>query len=79
MIKSLEIADKEEGVLMLVADGLSGEYDELLGRFPVGEFSVVGCLSGGDVQLGRTFQLLALTSLVMRKSSAMALYSGVAL
>ena len=57
VVKSLGIAKKKSGVLLLVADGLSGEYDELLGRLPAGNYEVAGCLAGGDLQLDRTFQL----------------------
>jgi hypothetical protein len=57
VMDSLQIANREDGVLLMVADGLGGDYDELLGRLPAGKYSVVGCLAGGDLQVGRTYQL----------------------
>lgn len=57
VIKSLGIDKKESGLLLLVADGLSEEYDELLGQLPIGKFAVAGCMAGGDLLHDRTFQL----------------------
>ena len=57
VIDSLGISKKEEGLLLLVADGLGEEYDEMLERLPSGKYHTAGCLSGGDLQLDRTFQL----------------------
>jgi hypothetical protein len=57
VMQTLQIDEEEQGVLLMVADGLGGDYEELLGRLPAGKYSVVGCLAGGDIQLGRTYQL----------------------
>jgi hypothetical protein len=57
LILSLGVEDKQAGMLMIVPDGLSGGYDELLGRLPSGNFATVGCLAAGDLRDEQTFQL----------------------
>jgi hypothetical protein len=57
VLTRLNVENREDGVLLIVADGLGGDYDELLGRLPAGDYSVVGCLAGGDLQMGRTYQI----------------------
>jgi hypothetical protein len=57
IVAGLEIQNRQNGVLLMVADGLGGSYEEMLGRLPSGNYSVAGCLSGGDLQVGRTYQL----------------------
>jgi hypothetical protein len=57
VMQTLQIEDEEQGVLLMVADGFEGDYEELLRRLPAGKYSVVGCLAGGDLQLGRSYQM----------------------
>jgi hypothetical protein len=56
-MSSLKVENRGDGMLLMVADGFGGEFDELFGRLPSGKYKVVGCLSGGDLQVGRTYQL----------------------
>jgi hypothetical protein len=57
MLLNLGVEDKQAGMLMIVPDGLSGGYDELLGRLPSGNYATVGCLPVGDLREERTFQM----------------------
>jgi len=57
MISSLELTSEQKGLLLLVADGLNGSYEDVVNNLPPGRYKLAGCLAGGDVRLGRTYQL----------------------
>lgn len=44
-------------LLLLSADGLLGDCTRVLGQLPSGDYSVAGCLSGGSIQHGKTYQI----------------------
>ncbi|MEJ2486311.1 MAG: FIST N-terminal domain-containing protein [Anaerolineales bacterium] len=56
-ISSLSLTSEQKGLLLLVADGLNGNYEEVVNNLPPGRYQLAGCLAGGDVRLGRTHQL----------------------
>jgi len=57
MIRSLKLTSEQKGLLLLVADGLNGDYEEAVSNLPPGRYQLAGCLAGGDMRLGRTHQL----------------------
>ncbi len=57
LYKMLEIDRNKDGLVMVAADGLGGDYDRITELLPEGEFKFAGCLAGGDMRLGRTYQL----------------------
>jgi hypothetical protein len=57
MIQSLTLTSEQKGLLLLVADGLNGDYEEVVNNLPPGRYQFAGCLAGGDMRLGRTHQL----------------------
>jgi hypothetical protein len=57
IVDTLKINSSTKGVLLCVADGLSGDYEGVLQSFPVCECRFVGCLAGGDLHQERTFQI----------------------
>jgi len=57
MMRSLNLTSDQKGLLLLVADGLNGDYEELVRNLPPGRYQLAGCLAGGDMRLGRTHQL----------------------
>lgn len=57
LLPTLGIDDESEGVLFTVLDGLSSEAEVLCQNLPMGKYTLAGCLSGGDLQVGRTFQI----------------------
>ncbi len=56
MVESF-LPQDDEYTLLLVADGLSGDGALLCQGLPEGDYTVAGCLAGGDLRLGRTFQI----------------------
>lgn len=57
MIRLLSLTSEQKGLLLLVSDGLNGNYEEVVSNLPPGRYQLAGCLAGGDVRLGRTHQL----------------------
>ena len=57
VIQSLALTSEQKGLLLLIADGLNGDYEELVSNLPPGRYQLAGCLAGGDMRLGRTHQL----------------------
>ncbi len=57
MGKALDIKNHQGGALFLTPDGLAGDYEGLLKNLPDGDYSFAGCLAGGDLHRGRTFQI----------------------
>ena len=55
--ENLSLDTESEGILLAVADGLGGDYETMLTALPKGKFQFAGCLAGGDLRLGRTFQI----------------------
>ena len=56
LLSALSLTSERKGLLMLMADGLGGDYDEMLQQLPPGRYKMAGCLAGGDLRLGRTHQ-----------------------
>jgi hypothetical protein len=46
-----------EKTLFLVVDGLSGDFSELPANLPAGNYVPSGCLAGGNLKSGRTYQI----------------------
>lgn len=57
MVELLELDRADGGALFVVADGHAGDYEALAANLPVGNFQFAGCLAGGDLRLGRTYQI----------------------
>ena len=57
MTKILELNNIVKGALFLVADGFGGDCDSLVNSLPKGEYWFAGCQAGGDLRLGRTYQI----------------------
>ena len=47
----------DRGVLFLAAEGVNGDAAQLGGLLPKGNYKVAGCLAGGELLSGRTYQL----------------------
>lgn len=46
-----------DSILLLGTDGLNGDAAELCARLPKGSYQLAGCLAGGDLLSGKTFQI----------------------
>lgn len=57
MLRSLRLEGRDEEILFLVADGVNGDADDLCRVLPDGNFCLAGCLAGGELWRGRTFQV----------------------
>jgi hypothetical protein len=57
MVETMKLDQQGEGTLFLVADGLNGDGEILCSGLPPGDYTLVGCLAGGDLQRGRTYQI----------------------
>ncbi|MBN2502802.1 MAG: FIST C-terminal domain-containing protein [Anaerolineales bacterium] len=57
MTRELHLTSQENATLLVAADGLSAEGEDLCKRLPFGRYTLAGCLAGGDLRLGRTFQI----------------------
>lgn len=57
MLRSLHPDAQTQETLLLVADGFNGDADALIRLMSQGGCAVAGCLSGGEVSRGRTFQI----------------------
>lgn len=57
MIQALSLSSGENGLLMLVGDGISGDGDVLSKSFPGSGYQFFGCMSGGDLRQNRSFQI----------------------
>ena len=57
MLRTLQPDASEGEIIMLVADGLSGDASYLCEALSASECAVAGCLAGGDVGRGRTYQM----------------------
>lgn len=49
--------DQSAGVLMAVADGLVGDARQFCASLPAGNYTLAGCLAGGDLRRARTYQI----------------------
>jgi hypothetical protein len=56
LIQGLQL-DQSEGTLLLAADGLAGNAFQMLESLPAGIYQVAGCLAGGDLRRGYTYQI----------------------
>jgi len=57
MLQGLQPSGKDGEILLLVADGLNGDADYLCRALSDSSFALAGCLAGGDLRQGRTYQL----------------------
>lgn len=57
MLHALPPSGDEKEILLAVADGISGDAAHLCSAVCGDHFSLVGCLAGGDLLRGRTFQI----------------------
>ena len=57
MLRALQPNGDEGETLLLVADGLNGDANFLCEALAGSSYCVAGCLAGGDVGRGRTFQM----------------------
>ncbi|MEW5868667.1 MAG: FIST N-terminal domain-containing protein [Chloroflexota bacterium] len=57
MLKALQPQAETGEILLLVADGLSGSAEYLGQETSQAGYALAGCLAGGDVGRGRTFQM----------------------
>ncbi len=45
------------GTLLAIADGFTGDSKHLCAALPVGKYNLAGCLAGGSLHHGRTYQI----------------------
>lgn len=57
MTDLLRVDQAKDAVLFIVADGFTGDGEALLDTLPDGNYQAVGVLAGGDLRLGRTYQI----------------------
>lgn len=57
LVKDLGLTSEQQGLLLLMADGIHGDYETLVNTLPTGRYRVGGGLSGGDIHLDHTYQL----------------------
>lgn len=57
MLDLLRVDQADDAALFIVADGFSGDGEVLISCLPEGNYRAVGCLAGGDLRLGRTYQI----------------------
>ncbi|HKJ26720.1 MAG TPA: FIST N-terminal domain-containing protein [Anaerolineales bacterium] len=57
ILQMVGFSPERQGMLMLVADGLNGDYEGLTNTLPPGRYKLTGCLAGGDLRAGKTYQL----------------------
>jgi hypothetical protein len=56
MIRALQL-EQAEGTLLVAADGLNGDAQQLCAALPVGNYHLAGCLAGGDIRRAQTAQI----------------------
>ncbi len=56
-IANLRLEEMDGGALLVVADGVDGDGEDLCRSLPLSDYTVAGCLAGGDLRSGRTFQI----------------------
>lgn len=57
MFEQLSLTSENKGLLLFLADGLNGEYEEMIQHLPPGRYQLAGGLAAGDLRIGRTHQL----------------------
>lgn len=57
LLEAIELDKQLDANLLLVADGLHGDGEQLVKSLPEGPYQLLGCLAGGDLRLGRTSQI----------------------
>ncbi len=57
LLRDLGLTSKEQGLLLMVADGIHGNYEAMANTLPVGRYQLAGGLSAGDIRLERTYQM----------------------
>jgi hypothetical protein len=56
MLRSLNPSGERGEILLLIADGVNGDAEEMCRLLMDSSYALVGCLAGGEVWRGRTFQ-----------------------
>ena len=56
MAQALHVGEVE-GTLLVIAEGLNGDVQELCENLPAGSYQLVGGLAGGDLRRGKTSQM----------------------
>ena len=56
MFDHLSLTSENKGLLLFIADGLGGEYEEMIQHLPPGRYQLAGGLAAGDLRIGRTHQ-----------------------
>jgi len=57
ILQGLNLKADQRGLLLMVSDGFNGNNDELVASLPTGRYKLAGCLAGGDMRIGKTYQL----------------------
>jgi hypothetical protein len=57
MFENLSLTSENKGLLLFIADGLNGEYEEMVQHLPPGRYQFAGGLAAGDLRIGRTHQM----------------------
>jgi hypothetical protein len=57
ILEGIGLTTEQQGMLLLVADGLNGDFEDLVHSLPAGRYKFAGCLAGGDLRIGKTYQL----------------------
>ena len=57
MVQTIQPNGSNANTLLLIADGLNGDAAPLVESLPAGAYTLAGCLAGGDISSGRTFQI----------------------
>lgn len=57
MLRSLRPDGENKEILLLVSDGVNGDADDLCRTLTDGGYALAGCLAGGELWRGRTFQV----------------------
>jgi hypothetical protein len=56
LLETLSLTSEHKGLLLLIADGLGGEYEDMVQHMPPGRYQFAGALASGDLRLGVTYQ-----------------------
>ncbi len=58
LTEALNLHNNDKGALFVIGDGLNGDGAVICKNLPLGGYQLAGCLAGGDLNTGRTYQLL---------------------
>ncbi|MDH5508359.1 MAG: hypothetical protein OEZ02_14135, partial [Anaerolineae bacterium] len=57
ILQTLQLERQTKPNLILVADGINGDGQHLCDALPGGDYAMAGWLAGGDLRMGRTYQI----------------------